>query len=52
VILSGDSNVNMYIKGLMGTTNCMKCPGGGVVSYNIIGTNPSCNIEGHELSAP
>ena len=34
------TDVNAYIKG--GTTPT--CPGGGAYTYNVIGTNPACNI--------
>ena len=37
--------VNQYIKGA--TTPV--CPAGGEYTYNPIGENPTCNIEGHAL---
>lgn len=51
-VIDGDSNVNAYIKFLCGTTNTPDCPGGGIYTYNPIGTNPTCNIAGHALRSP
>ena len=51
-VANGQSNVNAYIKGLVGTTNTPTCPAGGSYTYNIIGTNPVCTVVGHVLSAP
>lgn len=46
-VVTGDSNVNMYIKVLRGTTNSPLCPAGGTYYYNKIGTDPTCSAEGH-----
>ena len=40
-----DSDLNSYLKG--GITLAKKCPAGGSVSINAIGSNPSCTISGH-----
>jgi prepilin-type N-terminal cleavage/methylation domain-containing protein len=39
-------SVNEYVKG--NTTPV--CPAGGDYTYNVVGTNPVCNIDGHELA--
>lgn len=51
-VADGDSNVNMYIKGLVGTTNTPTCPAGGVYTYNVIGSNPVCSIADHVYHTP
>lgn len=51
-VADGDSNVNMYIKGLANTTNLPNCPGGGAYTYGAIGTNPVCTVAGHTLPTP
>jgi prepilin-type N-terminal cleavage/methylation domain-containing protein len=40
-----EASVNTYLK----TGNTPSCPASGVYSYNPIGTNPTCNIDGHVL---
>src|ERR1041385_1725539 len=40
-----DASVNAYIKGNTTPT----CPASGSYSYNVLGTNPTCNISGHSL---
>jgi len=49
---STKSNVNVYIKGLAGTTNSPNCPAGGNYTYNAVGSNPTCVVSGHLLPAP
>ena len=41
-----DTAVNTYIKG-----GAPSCPGGGTYTYNVVDTNPSCNLSasGHSL---
>jgi prepilin-type N-terminal cleavage/methylation domain-containing protein len=46
-VANGQSNVNMYIKSVAGTTNILVCPGGGSYTYNAIGSNPTCTVAGH-----
>jgi prepilin-type N-terminal cleavage/methylation domain-containing protein len=48
-VANGQSNVNMYIKSVAGTTNILSCPGGGSYTYNAIGANPTCTVDGHVL---
>lgn len=43
--LAADS-VNEYLKGESTPT----CPAGGSYTYGAIGTNPTCNIDGHALA--
>jgi prepilin-type N-terminal cleavage/methylation domain-containing protein len=50
-VANGQSNVNVYIKGLTGT-NTPTCPAAGVYTYNAIGTNPTCDVADHVLPAP
>jgi prepilin-type N-terminal cleavage/methylation domain-containing protein len=48
-VANGQSNVNMYIKSVANTTNVLTCPGGGTYTYNAIGSNPTCTVDGHAM---
>jgi prepilin-type N-terminal cleavage/methylation domain-containing protein len=39
------ASVNAYIKGSTTPT----CPASGSYTYNVLGTNPTCNISGHQM---
>jgi len=41
-----ESNVNVYIKG----DGVPICPSGGTYTYNIVETDPDCNIPNHDMA--
>jgi prepilin-type N-terminal cleavage/methylation domain-containing protein len=43
---NGTTGVNSFIKGQARPL----CPANGNYTYNVIGQNPTCNIDGHSLS--